>query len=372
MSKLTGEQLEELTKLLADTLNEFNLEVIVHVSTGDRLHVSYTSDQLPLKRQIRQTLEVMEGDGITGRFLSEVWRRRPHRQDVRDMIGALFPEAPSIDPQAGPSLSLQHGGAGDGGATDFAVAPGLRKNVKPHLHNLDLGTWPQELLIRRGRVCKVELDDGSSGTGFLVGPSAVLTNWHVVRDHLGPGKAAGITCRFDFITGAVGQPQQNKVVKLGAKGVLDWSPCSDAELQTTDPDAPPPTADELDYALLELAEPLGDTRGFELLPAAPPAAAQLKALLIFQHPQGSRMKLALDTDSLIGVVHGGLRLRYRTNTDEGSSGSPCFTMDWDLVALHHYGDPQQVQDPQFNQGVPIELVRQRIIANGRAAALGLG
>ena len=68
------------------------------------------------------------------------------------------------------------------------------------------------------------------------------------------------------------------------------------------------------------------------------------------------MKLALDTQAVIGLNANGTRVRYRTNTDPGSSGSPVFTMDWDLVALHHLGDPDW-HNPGFNQGVPIELIR---------------
>ena len=81
------------------------------------------------------------------------------------------------------------------------------------------------------------------------------------------------------------------------------------------------------------------------------------------------MKLAMDTQAVIGLNGNGTRINYRTNTDPGSSGSPVFTMDWDLVALHHSGDPAWV-NPTYNQGVPIELVRQRIEAGGFANALG--
>ena len=81
------------------------------------------------------------------------------------------------------------------------------------------------------------------------------------------------------------------------------------------------------------------------------------------------MKLALDTQAVVGLNGNGTRIRYRTNTDPGSSGSPVFTMDWDIVALHHYGDPNW-QKPLFNQGVPIELIRARIVKDGFEGVLG--
>ena len=43
--------------------------------------------------------------------------------------------------------------------------------------------------------------------------------------------------------------------------------------------------------------------------------------------------------SLLSSNANNTRVRYRTNTEEGSSGAPCFDKDWELVALHHSGDP---------------------------------
>jgi hypothetical protein len=41
------------------------------------------------------------------------------------------------------------------------------------------------------------------------------------------------------------------------------------------------------------------------------------------------------------------------------------------VALHHYGDPDfQHRPPNYNQGVPLAKIRDRLTARGHAAALG--
>ena len=151
-------------------------------------------------------------------------------------------------------------------------------------------------------------------------------------------------------------------------GCLDSRPYAPAEITAT-PESPAPAADELDYALLRLTVPVGTERGWITLPAAPAAAGAGAPLLIVQHPDGGPMKLAMDTEAVIGLTPGGLRLRYKTNTDPGSSGSPCFTMDWDLIALHHFGDPAW-RAPAFNQGVPANLIRHSIAARGHGAWLG--
>jgi V8-like Glu-specific endopeptidase len=53
---------------------------------------------------------------------------------------------------------------------------------------------------------------------------------------------------------------------------------------------------------------------------------------------------------------------YKTNTDGGSSGSPCFDQDWNLVALHHSGDPNYALGP--NEGIPIDAIVTAIQSRG--------
>ena len=61
---------------------------------------------------------------------------------------------------------------------------------------------------------------------------------------------------------------------------------------------------------------------------------------------------------VIGVNANGTRLKYKVNTEGGSSGAPCFNTDWDLLALHHSGDPNFDSDhkPEYNEGIPIEAI----------------
>ena len=92
-------------------------------------------------------------------------------------------------------------------------------------------------------------------------------------------------------------------------------------------------------------------------------------LLIVQYPYGKPLKLALDMQGVIGFNANGTRIRYATQTEPAASGSPCFALDWTLVALHHYGDPL-FGHPSYNQGVPIGMIRDRLIRLGKADALG--
>jgi V8-like Glu-specific endopeptidase len=106
------------------------------------------------------------------------------------------------------------------------------------------------------------------------------------------------------------------------------------------------------------------------IPSALPEFRPNAPLLIAQHPDGKPLKLSIDTDSVIGVNSNRTRVRYANNTEPGSSGSPVFDLEWNLVALHHLGDPAYDHLPSYNQGVVIDLVRKRIEAREQGEALG--
>ena len=83
------------------------------------------------------------------------------------------------------------------------------------------------------------------------------------------------------------------------------------------------------------------------------------------------MQVALDSNAVVDVRP--TRVRYTTTTEPGSSGSPCFSADWNWVALHHSGDPKywkQAKKPEYNQGVPVAAIVSLLAKRGKAAMLG--
>jgi len=371
MPRLSGQDIADLATLLADTLSFEDLEMYVHASTGDKLYVAYVGKGQPLKPTIFALLNALEELGITPKFLGYVYARRPGRPDVRQAIVRVCPEAFAV-PDRAIALSAQLAGEIQPDPPTNAIAPGLQRNVRPYLTKLDVRVWLERLIQIEHRICVVEFGSNAAGTGFLVGPDTVLTNWHVFEVAKVADKLGELGCRFDYVRLPDGKLHAGQLVPV--KACLDSSFYSAAE-KTKSPENPPPTMDELDYALLQLAIPVGQqavegsTRGWISLPAVAMPLPKDAPLLIVQHPVGTPMKLAMDTQAVIGRNSSGTRIRYNTNTEPGSSGSPCFTMDWDLVALHHYGDPRW-QNPLFNQGIPIELIRQRIDAKGLGNTLG--
>jgi len=131
----------------------------------------------------------------------------------------------------------------------------------------------------------------------------------------------------------------------------------------------PPAAGELDFAVLLLAKDAGESRvggfvgslqseaqrGWITTPDPEPVFEAGDPLIIYQYPGGRELMLAIDTEAVIETVWEGQRVRYRNNTEPGSSGSPVFSMSWELVALHHGG----VEKPApYNQGIPIALIAE--------------
>jgi hypothetical protein len=241
--------------------------------------------------------------------------------------------------------------------------PGLERIVKAGNPYFDLRVWLDKMTALERQVCRIEAQGQALGTGFLVGENAILTNWHVVQEARNLGIDKHLGCRFDFRRLTNGRVDGGSFVAVSS--VLDERPCSQAELGD-DPDLPPPSAGELDYALLELAAPQAG-RGYISLATETPVAPN-GSLVIVQHPDGQEMRFAIDTQAIEGFYHEGRRLRYTTNTDPGSSGSPCFTMQLDIVALHHLGDPRR-GPAKYNQGIPVNLIRKAIAQRPAAAAL---
>ena len=161
--------------------------------------------------------------------------------------------------------------------------------------------------------------------------------------------------------------------------LIDASPPTHDE-DVAYPGEQPPTDDELDYALLRLDTQIGLARGRPPESAACPAAGfpfpstrELvpgMALAIVQYAEGGPLKVAFDTNAVIGLNKAKNRVQYTTVTAIGSGGAPCFDSKWQLVALHQGTDDRNPTGPQPRQGIPISAIRARIARVGKLAALG--
>src|SRR5262249_17584030 len=70
---------------------------------------------------------------------------------------------------------VENAGQAVAGAPTDATEGGLEKIVRPHLSFADFGIWRDRMTRVEGLVCQIRFDGNAQGTGFLVGPDAVLT-----------------------------------------------------------------------------------------------------------------------------------------------------------------------------------------------------
>lgn len=279
------------------------------------------------------------------------------------------------------------GKAGDLKPTTDQTA--LQREVRNTNSLLDIAKWRERLLEVEQQVCRVEINTAEGllyGTGFLVGPGTVMTNYHVMKPVIDkPDLTAKVRFRFDYKIMEDGDTiNSGAVYRLAANDwLIDQSEYSPLD-EVADTAGAAPELTQLDYALVRLN---GEPGNLPVGSSAQPGAVLRKwitvtnqaydfqpdtALYILQHPQGEPLKMCLDTEAIIGLNGNRTRVRYRTNTEKGSSGSPCFNKDWELVALHHSGDPnyETLHKPEYNQGVPIDMIYSLLQQRSKQNSLG--
>lgn len=253
--------------------------------------------------------------------------------------------------------------------------PALEKIIEKTNGFIDVTMWRVRLERIERQVCSVEIAGDHVGTGFLIAHDLVLTNYHVVEDLIGNApkrQPQQVRVRFDFKKSEDGVVRNDGIryTLVSSNWLVDSGPYSTAE--KAGDFSKLPAAGELDYAVLRIApRDTGDgsvtpgneltlgsrdkKRGWIAVPAEPASLTPNSPLFIMQHPDGKPLKMALKTDSIISLNSDGTRVRHNTSTEAGSSGSPCFNSNWELVALHHAGDPNW--NPQWNQAVPVRSLR---------------
>jgi V8-like Glu-specific endopeptidase len=178
------------------------------------------------------------------------------------------------------------------------------------------------------------------GTGWLVRPDLIVTNWHVVnareKDAPAPApadldlQAAALVAQFDYDDDSVAG------VRVRA-----------SRLEAADP--------TLDYAIVRLRDPAAGrtplTLSTERLQVA--GVQDYVPVNIIQHPGGRAKRVAIRNNLVYRATYP--TVSYFTDTDAGSSGSPVCADDWSVVALHRAW--KAVQNVRF-QGVPTAWINE--------------
>jgi hypothetical protein len=383
---MTGIELEEVHRVLVECFNPRSFAIFLRTKMDKVLeHIAGPGSFINI---VFEVLSVAEQEGWDSLLIARVAEVRKEHREVQLLAQkygrALVGQFPAKARNPSIRDAYRELGLAPPGFPTEAELGGLEKLIDPHNQMVNMAVWVERAVQHQGSVCRVEVDGEPMGTGFLVGPRAVLTNHHVVASVLPKGGLKGrVQLRFDYKRLRDGTILSGTLVDV--ERVLDHSPATDGELMGH-PERVDPTNDYLDFALLQTAgspgdEPIrvagavdGKQRGWIPFSTTgqvntPDPFAPDQPVLIAQHPLGQPLALAIEWRSMIGLNANSTRVRHRTNTQAGSSGSPCFDRNWNLIALHHYGDSKFGHDPRFNQGVPIAVIRRRLSENGHAEAL---
>ncbi|MGO8371115.1 hypothetical protein ACC808_22065 [Rhizobium ruizarguesonis] len=165
-----SEQVDALIPGLSSTIDDvFELDRIVFSATGDRLFKQYTSANATLDKTLIQLLTNLPAHGSETQVLGIICRDRVDRDDLRAAIVAACPYAANEPQPLVAPLSAQRGGKVGDAPPTTEYAPGLERHGHPYLDKLGLRVWLRRLASIENRVCRIEIDDNASGTGFSLG-----------------------------------------------------------------------------------------------------------------------------------------------------------------------------------------------------------
>ena len=198
-------------------------------------------------------------------------------------------------------------------------------------------------------VCRIEIRDRigrvlGHATGFLVSPSLLLTNNHVLEN---------------YDTAQFSRAQFNYEVDLD----LIERPMKTFRLT---PERLFITDQELDFTLVAIEDMSADdtkVSDFGFLPLIPQTGKGLvgEYVSIIQHPSGAPKAVAIRENQIMDVFDD--YIHYSTDTMPGSSGSPVYNDEWIVICLHHAGVPDPKDAAKFiaNEGIRISSIIQFVV-----------
>ena len=269
----------------------------------------------------------------------------------------------------------------------------------------DLASYVAQAEIRICRImAKPAVGEAELGTGFLIGPSCVLTNWHVVEKLTAPklAETEQLVVEFDFLQEKSTRPRiENQFVahknwlvaksmtgstepvnaaqhrKLEAGTVVeDW--WMDDAIRRAWCDR---LDNSLDFAVIRLEGSPGARRAqFNLWPEGAPATSAPTSAECFVLHHANAQGQAMNTGRTYARLAHGTRLFHSASTERGSSGAMLFDVSSGRpIGLHYLGlgspvaagTEPVVPECIVNVAVSLEAIAAEIERQGQRQAIAL-
>jgi endonuclease G len=214
------------------------------------------------------------------------------------------------------------------------------------------------------------------GTGFLVSRSLFMTNNHVIPDE---NKGSLAEAEFNYQLDHDANPTPKDVFYGDPDSFFHTNPSLDYTIMRLKPHRIFPLAalaqdpwrryfareqspEELDLgsltatlvgrATLYLSHHAGDSWGH--IPLVDKAMTVEQRLNIIQHPRTRYKEVCLHDNRITEIFANAIH--YTTDTENGSSGSPVFDNEWELLAIHHAAGDYHAGKWIDNEGMRIDSI----------------
>jgi hypothetical protein len=256
----------------------------------------------------------------TLRQLTEIWQLDPATPPGNRMLPLL--RAQILSCEQGASIELV-----DSEMRDLPSAPdaGLEKILGSD--GVVTYRWYRTGLIRSRGVAHIsDLSDRPVGTGFLVegcdlhdtfnGVPVLVTNAHVIGGEVLPaGALAPEEAVVTFQVATAGDSNEPREYRV------------DRVIWTSAPDV-------LDTSVVQLEGPVPAGDVCPVTDRLPRLDGKQRVFVI-GHPQGRSIAFSIADN--VFLDHDDRVIHYRAPTEPGSSGSPVFNRNWEVIGLHHSG-----------------------------------
>lgn len=313
---LTPDEYQALLEALLDAYRRYNsLKSMVRSELGDRLN-EITPPTLPLKDNVDQLIDWAEEKGKLQALIFGAHRQNSGNPKLKQFVQTVTRERFIVDfipctHPIGPDINWR------GKIEDLELQRFFQK--QPDWYDVD---FLMKAIEQAASVCKITIPSlKRKATGVLIAKDLVLTNYHVFKFDKGDDLQANASeAIIEF--GCFGRDDSLKNRKNSfqldrQEPILHYSPIKD-----------------LDYILLKVENDISQAKDIKpalwIVDNSPQTGIHL-----LQHPQGDSMKLSISNDGVTGIYKDVGLIQYVNKTAGGSSGSPCFDDDWQLVAIHH-------------------------------------